>query len=91
MKVAFRKSAAQQVRHAQAWYESQQPGLGLEFMRSVDAAMARVARNPYAAPEVYPSVRRVLTKRFPYALFYLPQAGQLVVLSCIHTRQNVSV
>ena len=33
---------------AQAWYEARAKGLGLEFARSVDAAVEAAARNPEA-------------------------------------------
>lgn len=78
----------EQLAQAQAWYESQRGGLGAEFARSVEAAVARVTRQPLAAPVVYETVRRVVLKRFPYSLFYLVEPQRLVVLSCLHTRRS---
>jgi plasmid stabilization system protein ParE len=87
LRVDFRASANAQVVDAQAWYEMQQRGLGAEFARSLESAISRVARNPFAAPAVYQDVRRVLLKRFPYAVFYQADDDRLLVLSCRHTRQ----
>ena len=86
--VVFRRSAENQLIQAQAWYESQRTGLGIEFARSVDAAIARVTRQPFAAPVVYENVHRVVLKRFPYSVFYLIEPQQLVILSCLHTRRS---
>ena len=88
MAVVFRDTAEQQLLQAQVWYESQRAGLGIEFARSVDAAISRVARQPLAAPVVYENVHRVVLKRFPYSVFYLIEPQQLVILSCLHTRRN---
>ena len=86
--VFFRTSALEQLAQAQAWYESQRSGLGAEFARSVEAAVARISRQPLAAPVAYEAVRRVVLKRFPYSVFYLVEPERLVVLSCLHTRRN---
>src|SRR5690606_25298233 len=45
-------------------YESQEAGLGLEFLRSFEAALAMLRRYPEAAPKVRGEVRRVLFRRF---------------------------
>jgi plasmid stabilization system protein ParE len=88
LRVVFRSSANAQVVQAQAWYEHKRLGLGAEFARSLESAISRVARNPFAAPVVHQEVRRVLLKRFPYSVFYTTQDDHLIVLSCLHTRQN---
>lgn len=90
LQVVFRASANAQVVDAQSWYDQQRLGLGAEFARSLESAITRVARNPFAAPAVHQEVRRVLLKRFPYSVFYTVEGDNLVVLSCMHTRQNVN-
>ena len=86
--VIFRTAAQTQIVQAQAWYELQRAGLGVEFAFSVEATIARVTRQPLAAPVVYEDVDRVVLKRFPYSVFYLIEPQRLVVLSCLHTRRN---
>jgi hypothetical protein len=46
MQFVLRPEAAQELLDAQAWYEAQIPGLGFEFARMADAAIASVLRNP---------------------------------------------
>lgn len=71
---------------AHDWYERQSPGLGKEFVRAVDAAMAVIERNPDLLAPVYRDLRRVLTKRFPYAIYYsLPESGIAKVIAVMHT------
>jgi plasmid stabilization system protein ParE len=38
------------IQDAFEWYESQNPGLGSEFIRAVDACLSGIARNPLANP-----------------------------------------
>ena len=85
--IVFRASANAELVAAKAWYEEQRHGLGDEFARSLESAINRIARNPFAAPAVYQNVRRVLLKRFPYSVFYTVDGDNLLVLSCLHTRR----
>jgi len=88
LNVVFRAYARLQATQAQAWYEEQQAGLGVEFAQSLYASIARVARQPLAAPVVHGDVRRAVLKRFPYSVFYVVEPQRLVVLRCVHTRRN---
>lgn len=69
MQVSFRPEAEVEVLEAQAWYENQSRGLGLEFARAVDAAAAIALRNPFACPPIDGEFRRVLLRLFPYSSF----------------------
>jgi plasmid stabilization system protein ParE len=89
--IVFRSSAARQVATAQAWYEVQRKGLGAEFALNLEAATQRAARNPEHFPIVQGQVRRAFLKRFPYALFFLAESDRMVVLSCLHTRQDPNI
>lgn len=84
--IVFRASANAELVAAKTWYDQQRHGLGDEFARSLESAINRVARNPFAAPAVHKDVRRVLLKRFPYSVFYIADDDNTVVLSCLHTR-----
>jgi toxin ParE1/3/4 len=37
---------------------------------------------------MHKEVRRVLMKRFPYALFYLIQEESIVVVACFHAKRD---
>jgi plasmid stabilization system protein ParE len=84
----LRPAAEDDVEAAYRWYEEQSPGLGAEFLRSVEAALASVERNPEAYQLVYKQARRALLRRFPYALFYVASPELIEVIGCIHTRRH---
>ena len=73
---------------AVTWYNQQSPGLGTEFSRAVDACIAAVARNSAMFATVYCKVRRALLRRFPYGLFFVITDESVVVIACLHWKQN---
>jgi plasmid stabilization system protein ParE len=90
MRVVFRPEARLEVLEAQAWYEARSPGLGFEFARAVDAAMVSALRNPLAYAQVETDCRRVILRRFPYALIYRPRADELLIVAVFHHRREPS-
>jgi hypothetical protein len=50
MLVVLRPEAEQELLEAQAWYESKALGLGFEFARAADVAVASTLRCPSGEP-----------------------------------------
>ena len=86
--VVFRPEAERELADAYAWYEEQRPGLGEEFLACVEAALAQARRNPRLYQPVHRNVRRVLTRRFPYGIFYLVEEQRLVIVAVFHGRRD---
>ena len=84
MKVVLRPEAEQELLDAQAWYESRALGLGFEFGRAADVAVASALRNPLGHLCIEAEFRRVLFRKFPYSLIYLPSPNELLVVSFFH-------
>lgn len=84
MQLVFRPEAEAELLEAQAWYETRALGLGLEFARAVDAAVASALRTPLAYSRIEGEFRRVILRRFPYGVIYLPSASELLVVACFH-------
>jgi hypothetical protein len=57
--------AKRDVASAYAWYEEQVLGLGLEFIRCLDALLLSIHRHPLMYPLVHESYHRALIRRFP--------------------------
>ena len=70
------------------WHEEQRAGLGLEMSDQVDAAIGRAADNPLAFAIIEGMVRRVLCRRFPYAVFFEADGDKLVILAVTHVRRD---
>ena len=67
---------------AAGWYDSREPGLGLEFLLEVHSAIARALKNPESFTRVRRNLpaHRVLIRRFPYRVFFIVRPDAIVVL-----------
>ena len=84
--IIFRPAAVHDVEEAAAWYEAHALGLGEELVEEI----LRAARRAQANPELFrivrsdEQVRRVLTERFPYRIFFSVVADTLYVHAILH-------
>lgn len=69
-RVAIRPRAEADLREARNWYENKRTGLGDEFLGEIGITIELLARDPERRPEYYRGFRRMLTRRFPYKMFY---------------------
>ena len=69
--VIFRPAAESELQEGHHWYEEREAGLGLEFMRCVDACLQLIHRHPEIFPFAHKNVRQAVVRRFPYSIFYL--------------------
>ena len=87
-RLIVRPEAEAEMAGAFDWYEDRAPSLGIEFLRCGDAGFSAILRNPERFPQVHRVVRRALTRRFPYAVFFVEDAERVVVLSVFHGKRN---
>jgi toxin ParE1/3/4 len=89
-----RPEAESDIYEAYAYYEARSAGLGEMFLDSIESALQSIRDNPRRFPEVlrdpHESVRRALTKRFPFGIYFvLRESEQLIsVIACMHARQE---
>jgi toxin ParE1/3/4 len=90
LRVIIRLEAEVDITDAAIWYQRQQPGLGPEFLAEVESAIAKAAVNPFRYPCLRrkPEVRRVLTKRFPYRVFYIRHDDAIIVFRVLHSARQ---
>jgi plasmid stabilization system protein ParE len=84
----IRPEAEADIAEAFDWYETRVPGLGSEFVLVLDALFNSILRNYLIYPTVYKTVRRALTRRFPYAVFFITEETMVVVLSVFHVKRS---
>jgi plasmid stabilization system protein ParE len=88
--VIFTQAARAELIAAQDWYESEASGLGRRFREAVDVLAKRMSENPHQFPVVLNDVRRALLRRFPYALFFVIEDDELIVIACFHASRDPS-
>jgi len=69
-------------------YEDYQQGRGEVFMRQLDAALTLLRQHPEIAPVYASPYRRMLTREFPYGIFYVAQPTRIVVAAVMDLRQD---
>ena len=73
------------------WYESKRIGLGTDFLEAVSHAFERLSDRPLRYAVVHRQTRRVLLRRFPYAVLYTVRDDDVYVLGILHQRRNPRV
>jgi len=88
-RVVVRPAAAADIEDAYQWYESQQPGLGEDFLVALNAIRDRIVEHPEAFPILHRNTRRALIpRRFPYGILYRIHEDMIIVVACIHAKRD---
>lgn len=87
-RLKFASRAVREIGAAFDWYEEQSGGLGSEFELAFELQLKRLEQVPLSYAEIISGVRRTLTPRFPYAIFYTVKDDSVHVLAVIHTARS---
>jgi plasmid stabilization system protein ParE len=89
--VVFLPEAQADLEDAFQWYESHRPGLGSDLLKSLDEAIDQIQANGSAFAKLHGDVRRVLVRRFLYAVYFRESNDQFLILAVFHARRNPKV
>jgi plasmid stabilization system protein ParE len=92
-KLKLSAEARRELREAVVWYESRSLALGRELLSDARDYFRRIEANPAAGSLVAnvreaEGARRVLLKRFPYAIVYIQLEAHVRVLAFAHLRRK---
>ena len=77
-----------EVEAAFEWYEGEEPGLGFEFLEELRALYQRILDHPFGYKDLRSGIRRALTRRFPYAIYFSVEADAIIILAVLHTARD---
>jgi plasmid stabilization system protein ParE len=85
-RLIIRPEAEADIANAAIWYENREQGLGDQVIEEVRAAIDRAIAAPesYARFRETPQVHRILSRRFPYRIFYVVEPDALIVFAVLH-------
>jgi plasmid stabilization system protein ParE len=86
--LVFRPEVREELEEVYHWYESQKPGLGDDFLDSVDKLLNQICRMPESYPAIHRDIRRSVMKRFPYAVYYRIVSRRVIVTAVFHSRRS---
>jgi plasmid stabilization system protein ParE len=68
---------------AASWYQDEEPAslLWLELFDEFEAVLVLVREHPESSPVYEGLVRRALLRRFPYAIYYVVEPNEIVVIN----------
>jgi plasmid stabilization system protein ParE len=89
-RIIVARKAQGDISNAARWYERQRAELGQEFLEEIQIAFERAAANPFGFQCLRrkPDVRRVMTKRFPYRVFFIRRRSEIVVFRVLHSSRH---
>ena len=88
MIVTLRPQVESDVDYAASFYHLVSPALGHAFLDELRDALRRIESNPELYQRVHPRIRRGLTRRFPFAIYYLIETSGVDVIAILHTARN---
>jgi hypothetical protein len=88
MTLRLHPEAEREIGEAFAYYESQRPGLGQDFIAAVERGYDLIERLPYGWPVVAGEARWHLTRKFPYGIVYIVRGSDIVIIAVSHLRRR---
>lgn len=87
--VDFRTEALHDILEAIEWYEEKREGLGDELFIAIENEKHFIEQNPYHYEDKYKGIRKAITKRFPYILYYrIESETQVLVYAVLHMKRS---
>jgi toxin ParE1/3/4 len=92
-RIRIHAAAAEEVAEAAAWYEKERTALGAEFEQAIEAALDLLEEDlvplaPVPGAAGARGVKRLLLRRFPYAVIVRADASEVVVIAFAHTARH---
>ena len=84
----IRRRALEDIRNARDWYEEKLPGLGSRFGIELDTVIRSILGHPEMFRRVHGEVRRAMTRRFPYALYFILEDDRVSILRVLHQARD---
>ncbi len=70
------------------WFEGEEPGLGFEFLEELRAAYHQILDHPFGYQDLRSGIRRALTRRFPYAIYFSVEEETIVIVAVLSTARD---
>jgi plasmid stabilization system protein ParE len=87
-KVIFHDAAREEFVESFCWYFERGGNIAEAFEHEVERALGLLLEAPERWSVYVVKWRRILLRRFPFALIYSHQAGVITVIAVMHTRRR---
>jgi plasmid stabilization system protein ParE len=76
------------ITEASDWYHARSPVAAARFRAEVRRCLDRIRENPSRYQRVHAEARAALLDRFPYALIFVAENPDTLVVACVHQRRD---
>ena len=84
----FHPKAAEEYLDACKYYSEVDAHLASAFVGGFERAIGQIVNHPTTWRKVDEDIRLYLLLRFPYGVYYLVEAGQVLIVAVMHMRRN---
>jgi plasmid stabilization system protein ParE len=88
VRIDFHPSAIAEAKAAHAWYAQRNERAAAGFLAELDHAVELIAAGPERWPVHRLGTRRLVLRRFPFAIVYRLAGEFVLVLAIAHTRRR---
>lgn len=88
MRIRILQPAERELLDVINYYNSERPGLGIEFAREIRLTINRIKAHPYAWTKIDPAFRRCPTNRFPYSVIYQITRQEIIIIAFMHHKRR---
>lgn len=87
-RLRIRAAARDDLRDARDWYSRHSSDLADRFAEEIAAVLSFVEERPLMYRAVYKGIRRAMTRRFPYAVYFVVDGERISILRILHQARH---
>ena len=88
VELSFHPEAVEEAAAAREWYAERSPRAADAFVAELERGFAVLQEAPHRWPEDVTGTRRLLLRRFPFALIYALRVDRVLVLAVAHLHRR---
>jgi plasmid stabilization system protein ParE len=86
--VTIRSQARDDIRGGRDWYQEKSPDLAFRFGHEINEVILAISDHPLIHAKIYRNIRRAMTRRFPYAIYFIVEGNLVTVLRVLHQARD---
>jgi plasmid stabilization system protein ParE len=87
-RVVFHPGASDDYAAAFVWYYTRGTALAFDFEREIERGIRLISQNPLRWPKFDGQRRRLVVRKFPYAIIYEMHSKDVVILAVAHGKRR---
>jgi plasmid stabilization system protein ParE len=87
-RVTIRSRARDDIRDGRDWYQEKSPDLAIRFGRKINDVILAITDQALIHAKIYRNIRRAMTRRFPYAIYFIVEGDRVIVFRVLHQARD---